>query len=172
MYAERMIKPLFSGLLVLSAVLSLPAFAGSATSASASQPAPAEAKADQTMDRRLDQLFGNHQDYRRFFEQFRAAVVAGDKAAVAAAMHYPITVHLEGKQWSLYSPAEFTDVYSHIFSPALVELVRRQQYADLFANDQGVMLGQGEIWFSGICEDVECEKMPLKVVALNLRQGK
>ena len=166
MYAGRSIERLFSVLLALSDVLSLPASEGTR------QPAPAATKADEAMDHRLDQLFGNRQDYRRFFEQFRAAVVAGDKAAVAATMHYPITVHLEGKQWSLYSPAEFTDVYSHIFSPALVELVRRQQYADLFANDQGVMIGQGAIWVSGICEDAECEKMPLKVVALNLRGEK
>ena len=54
MYAERIIKPLFSVLLALSAVLSLPASAGTR------QPAPAETKADQAMDHLLDQLFGNH----------------------------------------------------------------------------------------------------------------
>ncbi|AFC86929.1 hypothetical protein [Frateuria aurantia] len=163
MFPARFLKPLLSSLLVLTAGMLDPLLAAAAT------PGPAESQVDQTMDRRLDQLFGNHQDYRDFFQHFQAAVLAGDKAKVAAAMHYPITVHMEGKQWTLYKPSEFTDVYAHVFTPSLIEMVRRQRYADLFANDQGVMLGQGAIWFSGICEDAECEKMPIRVVVLNLK---
>ncbi|MHC1481208.1 hypothetical protein ACYJW8_13230 [Frateuria aurantia] len=131
-------------------------------------PPSAVTTSDQATDRRLDQLFGEHQTYRVFFENFQKAVLAGDKSTVAAVIHYPITVHLDGKQWTLYNAKEFAGVYAHIFTPDLVEVVRRQRYDDLFVNDQGVMIGQGAIWFSGICEDAECEQMPLRVIALNL----
>lgn len=162
---SRNLKILLGGLLLLAAGTSLPSHAAADARVSA------ESTADQAMDRRLDQLFGHHQDYRSFFEHFRQAVLAGDQTKVASLMHYPITVHLEGKRWTLYNVKEFTDVYAHIMTPRLIEVVRHQVYADLFANDQGVMLGQGVIWFSGICEDAECEQMPLRVVALNLPAG-
>lgn len=161
----RDLNILLGALLLLAVGTSLP------SRAAAEGQASTESTADQHMDRRLDQLFGHHQDYRSFFEHFRQAVLAGDKAQVAAAMHYPITVHLEGKSWTLYNPKEFMGVYPHIMTPWVIDAVRHQIYADLFANDQGVMIGQGIIWFGGICEDAECEQMPLRVVALNLPAG-
>ena len=38
--------------------------------------------------------------------------------------------------------------------------------AELFVNGKGVMFGSGEAWLNGICQDKECKRMEVRVIAL------
>lgn len=102
------------------------------------------------MDQTLDQLFGAHKPYHDFFVALQAAVKAHDKAAVAAMVDYPIEVHVGGHKVKIHDPAHFEKDYAQIMTQKIVDAVGKQTYPTLFARDQGVMIGDGEVWFSGV----------------------
>ncbi len=52
-------------------------------------------------------------------------------------------------------------------TPAVAAALDRQTFATLFANAEGVMVGDGEIWFSGICADATCSAVRVRIIALN-----
>jgi hypothetical protein len=128
---------------------------------------PVAAQSDKEMNLRLDELFGQHELYHTFFTDLKRAVSAGDKKAVAAMVDYPITVSIGGKDVKIKSGKDFVSHYDHIFSDKIVTAVEKQTYAALFANDQGIMIGDGEIWIDGICLDHDCQKQAVKIITIN-----
>lgn len=98
----------------------------------------------------LDGAFGTHEPYHRFFETLQKAVGAGDKAAVAALVSYPFQARVNDKAIKLRDAAHFVADYDKIVTPKVKQAVANQKYETLFANWQGVMIGDGEVWFSGI----------------------
>lgn len=126
------------------------------------------AQTDQDVDARIDALFGAHEPFRAFFDRLQQAVAAGDKNAVADMIAYPIAVHRAGKDTTLRSKRDFIANYPSIFTPQLVDIVARQKYATLFVRDEGAMIGNGEIWFSGVCRDNACKQSDVKITAFNL----
>jgi hypothetical protein len=128
---------------------------------------PAAAQSDKEMNSRLDELFGQHEVYHTFFSDLKKAVSAGDRQAVAAMVDYPITVSIGGKDVKIKSGKDFVSHYDHIFSDKIVTAVEKQTYAALFANDQGIMVGDGEIWIDGICLDHDCKKQAVKIITIN-----
>jgi hypothetical protein len=57
--------------------------------------------------------------------------------------------------------------YDQLFTPPVVAAVEGQTYATLFATAHGVMVGDGEIWFSGSCADEACSDVSVKIIAVN-----
>ncbi len=108
----------------------------------------AQTKAE--VDASLDTLFGNHQPYHDFFDSLKKAVAAGDKAAVAAVVDYPFQARINGKAVKLRDAAHFMADYDKIVTSKVKNAVAGQTYETLFANWQGVMIGDGEVWFSGV----------------------
>lgn len=104
------------------------------------------------VDSTLDALFGSHAPYRQFFETLQKAVADDDKAAVAALVDYPFQARIKGKAVKLKDAAHFVTSYDQIMTAKVKQAVAKQSYATLFANWQGVMIGDGEIWFSGVGE--------------------
>lgn len=127
-----------------------------------------ETRADSEIDARLDLLFGQHVLYRKFFEEFQRAVAWGDVAKVAGMINYPMSLTIKGRKIILRSERDFVANYARIFSSELIATVRNQRYALLFTRDEGVMIGNGEIWFSGLCDDAACKYQKIKVTAFNL----
>ena len=126
------------------------------------------AQSDQEVDARMDALFGAHEPYHAFFDRLQRAVAAGDRNAVASMVAYPIAVHRAGKDTTLRTRRDFVAYYPSIFTPKLVDIVARQKYATLFVRDQGAMIGDGEIWFSGVCRDQACTQSDVRITAFNL----
>lgn len=114
------------------------------------------------VDATLDSLFGAHAPYRQFFETLQKAVTADDKAAVAALVDYPFQARINGKAVKLRDAAHFAADYDKIVTPKVKHAVAHQTYATLFANWQGVMIGDGEVWFSGVGND-----NTVKITAIN-----
>ena len=128
---------------------------------------PALAQSEKEINSQLDELFGQHEVYHSFFTDLKKAVSAGDKNAVAAMVHYPITVSVGGKDVKIKSGKDFVSHYDHVFSDKIVAAIEKETYAALFANDQGIMIGDGEVWISGICLDHDCKKQAVKIVTIN-----
>ncbi|MRT55197.1 hypothetical protein GJV11_03595 [Enterobacteriaceae bacterium RIT693] len=136
-------------------------------SASVTWSGTALAASEQEMNARLEQLFSSHQNYHDFFNNLKAQIAAKNKPEVAKLVAYPITVKLGGKKVQIKSQPQLIKNYDAIFTPDLVAAVSAQQYEDLFANDQGLMIGKGQIWFSGVCRDNQCKKSTVLITGIN-----
>ena len=131
----------------------------------------AVAQTDQATSARLDALFGEHEPYQKFLTALKAAVSADDKEAVAAMIAYPLETTIAGEQVTLESAGSFVQRYDRLFTPAVVADVERQTYATLFAAAEGVMIDDGEIWFSGVCSDQACSEATIRIIAVNPTAG-
>ena len=63
--------------------------------------------------------------------------------------------------------AEGSQEYDRILAAQVVAAIEAQTYATLFGRDQGVMIGSGEVWFSGICSDTACQLPTVRIIAIN-----
>jgi hypothetical protein len=97
---------------------------------------------------------------------FQQAVIAGNRADVAAFIRYPITARINGHKITVKSAAAFIKRYDAIMQPEIIHVVQRQKYGDLFVNYQGVMFGYGEVWLHGVCIDRQCKQSVFKVITL------
>jgi hypothetical protein len=102
------------------------------------------------MNSTLDTLFGSHAPYRQFFETLKKAVTANDKSAVASMVVYPFRIRINGKVVRIKDTDQFQAEYDRIMTPKVKAAVAKQSYPTLFANADGVSIGDGAIWFSGI----------------------
>jgi hypothetical protein len=79
---------------------------------------------------------------------FRDDVLHGRKSRVAAAVAYPALAGVGHKRILLRNASALMRHYNEIFSPAMIESIRQAKTHDLFSRDQGVMLGNGQVWFN------------------------
>jgi hypothetical protein len=78
---------------------------------------------------------------------FRAAVLAGNRRAVLAALSYPVRASLGGKSVLLATPHAVEAQYAAIFRPAYLARLRADVPHLMFVRDEGFMLGGGAVWF-------------------------
>jgi hypothetical protein len=150
--AMRRAPPILMGLLVLGlAVGPVPG-------------APAEAA---QVDARLDLLFGEHESYRTFLHELQSAVAEHARARVADMVSYPLKTRIKGAWVRVRTPAQFLAHYEELLTPKIQQAIAQQSYGDLFSNSQGVMIGNGAIWFSGVCKDQSCSARSVKIIAIN-----
>lgn len=75
---------------------------------------------------------------------------------------YPFRARINGKAVKLRDAAHFVQDYDKIVTPKVKHAIANQTYPALFANWQGVSIGDGEVWFSGIDGNDK-----IKVTAIN-----
>jgi hypothetical protein len=63
--------------------------------------------------------------------------------------------------------ADFAAHAPQILTPKVLGAIQAQTYAGLFANAQGVMIGDGEVWFSSVCQDTRCRDSTVRITAFN-----
>lgn len=90
------------------------------------------------------------QDARDFLARLKSAAQAGDRQILASMIRYPLTIHADGQEAATYrDAAKLLRNFTSVFTPAVISAIKRAEYQSLFVNDQGAMIGDGEIWFSG-----------------------
>ena len=77
---------------------------------------------------------------------------AGDKNAVAAQVHYPIRVKLNQKTTEIKDKAAFVKNYDAIFTDKVQQALLDQKVEETFVNYKGVMVGNGELWFTAVAD--------------------
>lgn len=128
---------------------------------------PPSAKADDdATSASIEQVLGDAGAYRDVIARFQAGVKAHDARAVAALVSFPIEVAVGGKARSIRSGADFVAHYDAIMTDRIVAAVADEAYGDMFVNAQGVMLGDGEVWISGVCRDDACAQSDVRVVKI------
>ncbi|WP_282256507.1 hypothetical protein [Stenotrophomonas sp. PS02299] len=138
--------------------------AASATEPAASAPAAPAAEAPAEDARaRIETLLGDAAQFEKVFNAFKAAVVGGDRAAVVEEVRFPLNVSGGRK---ITGPGEFQRNYEKIITPAVVKAVSEQDFGKVFVNQQGVMIGSGQVWLNGQCLDQACTKTEVKVITI------
>lgn len=128
------------GLYYVALLMALSAVLGAASAA--------RAQSADELNGRMDTLFGSHAPFQPFFDALQKAVAADDRQAVAAMVDYPFRTRIDGKAVTIKDAAGFVASYDRIITARVRRAVADQSYATLFANWQGVSIGDGEIWFS------------------------
>lgn len=81
-----------------------------------------------------------------FVASVKKALQNKDKAALAAMCTFPLRVNTGSKHSEIADVAAFEKQFDKIFSAKAITTILSQPNSDLFANYQGLMLGNGEAW--------------------------
>ena len=79
--------------------------------------------------------------------RFWAAIKNNDKPAVAAQINYPINVSVSGHLKKINGVNDLLSNYDAIFTARFREAILKAAPKNMFVNAQGIMLGNGEVWF-------------------------
>jgi len=108
---------------------------------------------------------------REFLVTLQDAVKRNDAAAVAALVEYPVRINARQGRSHIGNPRAFAFRYYEIFDHRVRNVVLKQRFEDLFSNSRGIMLGAGEVWFSGICDATSaygaCDNPRIRIIAIN-----
>lgn len=87
----------------------------------------------------------------RFLARLKQALAADDRAAVAAMVSYPLHVYAPGRGLTTYRDAATLRAgYAWVFTPEVTAAVATATPDSLFARDQGVMIGNGQVWINEV----------------------
>jgi hypothetical protein len=78
---------------------------------------------------------------------FRNAVIHNQKDVAAGMMLYPFETNVNGKRTKIANAQAFLAHYDAIFTPAFRAAIAADFPRLMFARDQGVALGGGDVWF-------------------------
>jgi hypothetical protein len=110
---------------------------------------------------------------KTFYEQIKKAILANDFDSFAAAVSYPIELYFAGerrlqpKSARIRTKAELKKYKSAILGEPLKNAVRNQSSNSLFKNWQGIMVGNGELWFDQVRPDGQTN-FTYKITAINI----
>jgi hypothetical protein len=79
---------------------------------------------------------------------FRNAVAHDQKAIVAKMIVYPVRTSVNGKQTKIANAQALIADYDSIFTPKFRKAIAGDFTRLMFARDQGVMIGGGDVWFN------------------------
>lgn len=140
-----------------------PALASAGTPAPTTAPTTPAAPANGDVRQRIDQVLGDAAQYEAVFNAFQKAVNGGDRAAVVEEVRFPLNIANGAK---ITGPGEFQRNYERILTPAVRKAIAAQKFDDVMVNQQGVMIGDGQVWLNGTCLDQACSRTEVKVVTI------
>ncbi len=91
----------------------------------------------------------NPVEFEKMFNTVKELVAAGKKEEVANYVIYPLRVNCDQEKIMIKTKEDFIKNYDEIFTDKIKTALENQKVEDLFVNYQGVMVGNGEIWFDG-----------------------
>lgn len=126
------------------------------------------AERDEAADQRAPDWVLNDRSYATFLTQLQNAVRANDREAVIRLVSLPLRVN--SNRTRLYRDTKSVRAdYDRIFTPNVRKAILAQRFEQLFGRDQGVMIGDGEVWFDHVCLDGDCTRVgPVRIKAINI----
>ena len=84
---------------------------------------------------------------KKAFEEFRVALLSGNRSRVIALIAFPADLVLDGRGVKFDTPHEFENQYEKIFTKYVTDSVREQDPEKLIAGWEGVSLSNGAVRF-------------------------
>jgi hypothetical protein len=101
----------------------------------------------------------------------KQAISADDRQKIATVIRYPLHLYDNGKVVRTYQDeTSILADFDSLFSPSVRSAILSARYEDLFINSQGVMVGNGAVWFDGWGTDNK-QGGPLMIKAINPQTG-
>lgn len=97
------------------------------------------------------------------FNAVKAAIASGDKAEVANHILYPLRVNGVSGKTKIQTRGAFVKQYDAIITQEVKDAIANQTADNLFVNYQGVMVGNGDIWFGGSADKPQI----IGIIAIN-----
>ncbi len=121
------------------------------------------------LDSRLSQAGIDSPDaVRAFLDRLKQLAASDDRQAIASLVRYPFHLYDAGKVTATYpDAAAFLKDYDQIVTKPVLQAIGQAHYADLFVNYQGVMLGNGQVWFDGYGKNRDTDGSPILIGAIN-----
>jgi hypothetical protein len=82
------------------------------------------------------------EEVRTFIRKLQAGVAGSDSNAICSMAAYPLITRVPGR---VRSADNCRRNYSRIFNLRVINAIKSQKFASLFANYKGVMVGNGEV---------------------------
>ena len=98
-----------------------------------------------------------------FLKCLQSSVALDNRIKVATLVHFPLKVWLDGEETVIDNESEFQARYSRIFDADVKRAIAEAKVDTLVASQQGVMFGNGRVWFRPVVE----RKNAMKIVAMN-----
>lgn len=106
--------------------------------------------------------------YRTFLSRLQSAVRANDRSAVVKLIAFPLRVNSDGGSKLYRDAISVREDYERIFTPRVRQAILDQRFEQLFGRDQGVMIGNGTVWFDHVCSNSKCSPPgPVRITTIN-----
>jgi hypothetical protein len=105
---------------------------------------------------------------RRFLAAVKGHVGKNNSKGLAALVAYPASLNVGKSRQKIENAGDFTRRYSKIVTPTVREKILAQEPAKLFHRADGVMMGDGEVWFRTVCTDEKCTERSTRIVTFNV----
>ena len=89
-------------------------------------------------------------EFEKMFQLLQEYVKNNEKEFVASYIAYPISVTINNVKTTIKTEAEFVSNYDEIFNESVKNAFLNQNVKECFVNYKGVMVGDGQLWFSMI----------------------
>ncbi len=129
-------------------------------------PASAAAQSDEEVYNRIEALHGNAGDLGEPLLSLVEAMGNGDAAMIAGLAEYPLRVAANGESYDIQNANDIEN-FDALVTPETREAVANQKFDQLFVNSDGVMLADGAVWMSGICDNDDCSSSHWAVTSIN-----
>lgn len=119
------------------------------------------------LEHKYADFYGVDDDVEQFMADIKSAVKEGNKTWLAKHVLYPIVVNIgSNKKQTIKNQAQFIQQYNKIINPVYKKKIMASCPCNLFANNNGVMLGDGEIWINQKPESTE-QSYDFVIIAIN-----
>lgn len=120
-----------------------------------------------TFAKRYENMIGSDAAVEGFVKRFKTTLNRGNKEWVADHIQYPIkTKDVSGKPVMIKSRAQMLKEFDKIFYPAFIEQIKHLCACNMFSNYEGVMLGNGQLWFANSPESTD-KKFDFVIITIN-----
>lgn len=103
-------------------------------------------------------------DVEKFVRNIQAFVNNNDKSNVAKSISYPVNVNIKGERTLIKNEEDFIKNYDSIFTSEYKKAIKDSFAKYLLVNTQGVMIGDGLMWFNGATPE---DRKSMKITAIN-----
>jgi hypothetical protein len=130
-------------------------------------PIAAAAQSDEEVYNRIESLHGNAGDLSEPLLSLVEAMGNSDAATIAGLAEYPLRVAANGESYEIQSADDFIENFDTLVTQDTRDAVASQTYGQLFVNSDGVMLADGAVWMSNVCDNGDCSSSHWAVIAIN-----
>ncbi|CAN7355596.1 hypothetical protein LJR098_002958 [Rhizobium sp. LjRoot98] len=137
------------------------------SSALAFFPITAAAQSDEDVYNRIESLHGDAGDLNEPLLSLVEAMGNSDAATIAGLAEYPLRVAANGESYEIQNADDFIENFDALVTQDTRDAVAGQTYSQLFVNSDGVMLANGAVWMSNVCENSDCSSSHWAVISIN-----